>query len=168
MAMRNLLKVLLIVLYLLAGYGQYFERLADLGESSALLLASYLGLFAILALALLLAAFIRNDAWRWSWAVLLAAGGIFCDSYIRISGSYLTYSIFVSHFYSVSAIDEAILQYWPTIRVSLALGLMLLAGLGMRPALSVALRPAPEHSNAPLPRAPAVGRAFVLACALAP
>jgi glucan phosphoethanolaminetransferase (alkaline phosphatase superfamily) len=132
--MRNALKVLLIVLYLLAGYDQYLQRLADLENSGLFLRASYVGLFSLLALSLLLTAFIRSDVLRWFFAVLFATAAVFCDSYIRITGSYLTYSIFVSHLYSASAIDEALLQYLPSVLTATGLALLLLLGVGMRPA----------------------------------
>lgn len=136
--MRNAVKVLLIVLYVLSGYEQYLDRLADLEISAFFLRASYVGLFSILTVGLFAGAFVRNDAVRWLTAALFTAGGVFCDSYIRIAGTYLTYSIFISHFYSAGALDEAILQYWPSMATSLALGLLLLVGIGLRPSTSKA------------------------------
>ncbi len=163
MAMRNVVKFLLIVLYVLAGYEQYLDRLADLEESAFFLQASYVGLFTVLALALLGGAFIRNDMLRWLTATLFAAGGIFCDSYIRIAGTYLTYSIFISHFYSAGAIDEAFMQYWPSIAAAAGWGLTLLLGMGLRPGPSW-IRSAPTRSRRMLGMA--LGLAPFLALAL--
>ena len=131
--MRNWVKILLIVLFLLVAREQYVRRLIDL-QYSAALTAAYAGLFAALALSLFLTAFIRNDLLRWFFACLFTVAAVFCDSYNRIAGDYLSYSIFVSQIYSFAFVTEALQQYWHSVLWATASALLLLAGLGLRPA----------------------------------
>jgi glucan phosphoethanolaminetransferase (alkaline phosphatase superfamily) len=129
---RNAIKLFLIGLYLASGYKQYAERLADLSLSPALT-GSYLALFATLAGCLLVSAFIHQGLVRWSLAILFTASAVFCDSYIRITGDYLTYSMFVSQLHSAAFLDEALEQYRASILASVGWGMSLLLGLGLQP-----------------------------------
>src|SRR3546814_11377702 len=76
--MKFPLKELLIILYLGAGYGAIGERTASLGASPALVL--YAGLFAILTLGLLLAAYVASTPLRIAYALILSASSLFLDS----------------------------------------------------------------------------------------
>jgi hypothetical protein len=72
---------------------------------------------------------------------VFAISALFCDSYIRITGDYLTYSIFVSQLHSAVFVDEALRQYWSSIFPATLWATVLLVGLGMRPAPRAAQRP---------------------------
>ncbi|MHC6225747.1 sulfatase-like hydrolase/transferase [Pseudomonas sp. X10] len=130
--MRGYIKGLLLVIYLASFHDYYFERLQALGFGLPLML--YLGVFAVLVLALLLSAWIRLAALRWSVAVVFSASALFFDAYTHITDSYLTYSAFVSMVYSGGFIGEALQQYHAAILLALAKAWLLLLGIGLRPA----------------------------------
>src|SRR3546814_16862666 len=92
--MKCPLKELLIILYLGAGYGAIGERTASLGASPALVL--YAGLFAILTLGLLLAAYVASTPLRIAYALILSASSLFLDSTERIMGQRLPSAAFRS------------------------------------------------------------------------
>src|SRR3546814_14198105 len=106
--MKFPLKELLIILYLGAGYGAIGERTASLGASPALVL--YAGLFAILTLGLLLAAYVASTPLRIAYALILSASSLFLDSTERIMGQRLTYDPFIhllnSHGFACDPVDQ--------------------------------------------------------------
>jgi len=130
--MRAYLKGLLLLGYLACFHDATGERLQALGMSPALVL--YTGVFVVLALGLWLAAQIRHGGLRWVVALVFFASAVFFDAYTRITASYLTYSAFISMVYSGGFIQEALVQYHDAIVLALARGLLLLFGVGLRPA----------------------------------
>jgi hypothetical protein len=131
--MRNGFKALLVVLSLAAGYEHSFARLAQLSTSSVWMAAAYLGLLALLSLALLAAAFVRNPLLRWSYAVLFAGGATFWDANLYVTGEFPTYDAFVSQIDAFSFVNEALNYYWQSIVSAAASALLLLVGIGLRP-----------------------------------
>jgi len=129
--MRGWIKLLLLLVYLASFHAYYRERIEALGIGLPLVL--YLGVFAVLALALLLAAFSRPGWLRWSMALAFTVSAIFLDAYNRITDSYLTYSAFVSMVYAGGFVQEALQQYHYAITLAAARALLLLLGLGLRP-----------------------------------
>ncbi|PWB35145.1 sulfatase [Pseudomonas sp. SDI] len=129
--MRGIIKGVLLVSYLASFYGYYLERVQALGVSTAIVL--YAGMFAVLVLALWLAANIRQGGLRWPVALVFFASAVFFDAYTQITADYLTYSAFVSMVYSGGFIGEAFDQYHRVILAALAKALLLLLGLGLKP-----------------------------------
>jgi len=130
--MRAYLKSLLLIAYLACFHEAIVERLQALGVGLALVL--YLGVFLVLASGLWLVAQVRPGVLRWLLALVLFASAVFFDAYARITASYLTYSAFISLVYSGGFIQEAFAQYHDAILLALARGLLLLFGIGLRPA----------------------------------
>ena len=130
--MRNWSKTALLLIYLASFHGAYQERVEALGLGVPLLM--YLGLFVVLAGALLVAARIPVAGLRWAVALAFAISGFFFDAYTRITDSYLTYSAFVSMVYAGGFIQEALQQYHYAISLAFAQSLLLLLGIGLRPA----------------------------------
>lgn len=129
--MTRYLKELLLFLYLLLSYSAYLERFDAMGLSLALVL--YAGMFTVLALTLWLCAYIRSTLLRHLFAVVMFFSAVFFDVYTRVTADYLTYSSFVSLVYSAGFIQESLDQYQAVILASLARGLLLLLGLGLKP-----------------------------------
>ncbi|SEM52795.1 Phosphoethanolamine transferase for glucans (OPG), alkaline phosphatase superfamily [Pseudomonas sp. ok272] len=129
--MTRYLKELLLFLYLLLSYSAYLERFDAMGLSLALVL--YAGMFTLLALTLWLCAYIRPTLVRHLFAVVMFCSAVFFDVYTRVTAGYLTYGSFVSLVYSAGFIQESLDQYQPVILASLARGLLLLLGLGLKP-----------------------------------
>ncbi|MBJ9976487.1 sulfatase-like hydrolase/transferase [Pseudomonas sp. S75] len=129
--MRGWIKSGLLLAYLASFHGYYFERIQALGLGLPLLL--YLGLASGLAVALLLAAWIRPGWLRWPLALAFAVGGLFFDAYLRITDSYLTYSAFVSMVYAGGFVHEAFQQYHQAIMLAAASATLPLVGIGLRP-----------------------------------
>lgn len=129
--MRGWIKLLLMLVYLASFHAYYRERIESLGIGLPLVL--YLGVFALLALALLLTAFTRPGWLRWALALAFTISAIFLDAYNRITDAYLTYSAFVSMVYAGAFVQEALQQYHYAITLAAARALLLLFGLGLRP-----------------------------------
>ncbi|KXG81347.1 sulfatase-like hydrolase/transferase [Pseudomonas mosselii] len=129
--MRGWIKLLLLLVYLASFHAYYRERIEALGIGLPLVL--YLGVFALLALALLLTAFTRPGWLRWALALAFTISAIFLDAYNRITDAYLTYSAFVSMVYAGAFVQEALQQYHYAITLAAARALLLLFGLGLRP-----------------------------------
>lgn len=129
--MRGWIKLLLLLVYLASFHAYYRERIEALGIGLPLVL--YLGVFALLALALLLTAFTRPGWLRWALALAFTISAIFLDAYNRITDAYLTYSAFVSMVYAGAFVQEALQQYHYAITLAAARVLLLLFGLGLRP-----------------------------------
>ncbi|EJL01867.1 MULTISPECIES: sulfatase-like hydrolase/transferase [Pseudomonas] len=135
--MARYLKELLLVLYLLKGYGYYLERLDALGLGFATLL--YGAMFALLVAALWLSACIRQTLVRHVFALAMFVSAVFFEVYTRVTDSYLTYSQFVSMVYSGGFIQEAAYQYRDVIISAAASGLLLLFGIGLKPRRSLSM-----------------------------
>ncbi|QXI40779.1 sulfatase-like hydrolase/transferase [Pseudomonas xantholysinigenes] len=129
--MRGWIKISLLLIYLISFHVYYRERIEALGIGLPLVL--YLGMFAILVAALLLAAFTRLGWLRWGLAVVLAVSAVFLDAYDRITDSYLTYSAFVSMVYAGGFVQEALQQYHYAITLAAGRAMLLLLGVGLRP-----------------------------------
>lgn len=129
--MRRTIKIVLVVVVLAASYEQYLPRLTDLMASSAPATAAYLGLFAVLSLALLASAFIANSVLRWALAILFTAAAVFNDTYYRATHEFLTYDIFVSLVDGSTFANEAWQQYRITVLWAFLFALPLLIGMGM-------------------------------------
>ena len=125
------LKPLLLLAYLFSGYDYYSARLMELQGAVATLL--YLGLFAVLLVCLLLAAYSRPAPLRWIYALALYGAAVFFDAYHRVTVDYLTYAQFVSLLHSHAFIDEAYQQFRDSILRAGTTGLLLLFGIGLRP-----------------------------------
>jgi hypothetical protein len=149
------LKELLIILYLAAGYGAVGDRIGSLGPSLPLLL--YLGLFGFLTACLLLAAYVRNPALRWGYAVILSASALFLDSSERILGDHLSYDAFINLLNSAGFAGDALGQHRAPIASAAFGALLLFAGIALKP------RRAPPLPLAAVAVAPIAGVAFLAA-----
>ncbi|MDO7897042.1 sulfatase-like hydrolase/transferase [Pseudomonas citrulli] len=135
--MGRYLKELLLVLYLVRGHEYYLDRLGALGLGFATLLFG--AMFAVLVVALWLAAHIRQALVRHLFALLMFVSAVFFEVYTRVTDSYLTYSQFVSLVYSGGFIQEAAYQYRAVIISAMAAGLLLLLGIGLKPRRRLAI-----------------------------
>ncbi|MBM7407092.1 MULTISPECIES: sulfatase-like hydrolase/transferase [Sphingomonas] len=135
--MRTTAKLLLILIYLLTGAGGIAERLQSLGLSPGLPI--YLGLFGLLALALVAAAFTRPWALRWALATLLCAAAFFLDSYEAITREPMSYDAFINMWNSAASAPEAIDQHAGAMAGTFARSLLLFAGLVLPPQGSLRL-----------------------------
>ena len=133
------LKEILIVLYLISGYGAIADRIASLGHSLSLLL--YVGLFAYLSLCVILAAYVRNHAVRLTYALILFVSGVFLNSYESIASGPLTYDAFINMVNSSGFAGEAFDQHHRSIIWAVLTGLLLLAGIAIRPSRKPPLPP---------------------------
>lgn len=124
-------KELLLVAYLIKNYDDYFERISAIGLVFTLVL--YAGMFFVLTVALFLTAYIRQAPIRYAFALTFFISGVFFEVYTRVTADYMTYSSFLSMVYSGGFIDEAAYQYRYVIGGSLASGLLLLFGIGLKP-----------------------------------
>ncbi|MCG7348626.1 sulfatase-like hydrolase/transferase [Sphingomonas sp. ACRSK] len=129
--MRTTAKLLLILVYLLTGAGGIAERLQSLGLSPGLPI--YLGLFGLLALALVAAAFTRPWALRWALATLLCAAAFFLDSYEAITREPMSYDAFINMWNSAASAPEAIDQHAGAMAGTFARSLLLFSGLVLPP-----------------------------------
>lgn len=129
--MARYLKELLLVLYLIRGYDYYLDRLAALGIGLATVLFALM--FVALVVALWMTAYIRQTLVRHLFALAMFVSAVFFEVYARVTDSYLTYSQFVSLVYSGGFIQEAAWQYREVIVSSVAAGLLLLLGIGLKP-----------------------------------
>ncbi|WP_030132112.1 sulfatase-like hydrolase/transferase [Pseudomonas sp. QTF5] len=129
--MIRYLKELLLVLYLLKNYDDYFDRLTALGIGYPVVL--YGGMFVALTVALFMTAYIRQTLIRHLFALAMFASAVFFDVYTHVTAGYMTYSSFVSLVYSGGFIQEAALQYRDAIISGMVSGLLLLFGIGLKP-----------------------------------
>lgn len=129
--MRFPLKELLIILYLAAGYAAIGERIASLGVSAGLVL--YAGLFGLMTLSLLFAAYVAGTPLRLAYALILAASSLFLDSTERIMGEHLTYDAFINLLNSIGFAGDALDQHGGSILWSMPSALLLFAGVALKP-----------------------------------
>jgi hypothetical protein len=124
-------KELAIIVYLALGYGAVGERIASLGVSASL--GFYMGLFSILSVSIVAAAYVRNRYLRSIYALLLAGSALFLDTTERVLGDHLTYDQFVTLLNSFGAAGEAADQYRAALLSALPAALLLLAGVSLKP-----------------------------------
>ncbi|MBB3910046.1 sulfatase-like hydrolase/transferase [Sphingomonas desiccabilis] len=129
--MRTTAKLLLILLYLLTGASGIAERLQSLGLSPGLPI--YLGLFGLLALALVAAAFTRPWTLRWGLATLLCAAAFYLDSYEAITREPMSYDAFINMWNSAASAPDAVDQHAGALAGTLARSVLLFAGLVLQP-----------------------------------
>ena len=125
------LKELLILLSLAGSYAAIGERLASVGLTASLL--AYLGLFALLAACLLLAAQVRIPLLRWCYALIFAAAAFYLESYERITSEHLTYDAFINLLHSSQFAAEAARQHRALLIGALVNPLLLFAGIALKP-----------------------------------
>ena len=130
-------KDLLILVSIAGGYPAIVKRIGLLELDLSLLL--YTALFAMLLSCLLLAAYVRNVALRFGYAVLLAASAFFLDCFERITGEHLTYDAFINMVNSAGFAEDAIQQHWGATLWSALIALLLLAGIALPPRASFRL-----------------------------
>lgn len=150
--MKPLVKPILIALFLAAGGAAVAERVASLGASPGL--ALYAGLFALLALALLLTAWIESVVVRTLYGLVLAGAAAFLGAYGAVSGDFLGYDAFLTMTGSTDSTADAVIQNGRPIVLGAAPALLLFAAIAW-----------PPHRPAPLPQ-PALIAAAPLAVAL--
>lgn len=147
--MRHIpLKEALVLLSLAVGYDAVGERLASLGLTASLLL--YVGLFGLLAICLLLAAQVRNTGLRMAYALILAGGALYLESYQRITSEHLSYDAFINLWNSSEFAADAARQHAPTIGRALLSPLLLLIGIAIEPRRTL---PVPRFAAAAAPLA---------------
>jgi hypothetical protein len=129
--MRFPLKEILILLYLAAGYGAVWDRLASLGLAPEA--ALYLGLFGLLTFCLLLASYVASTPLRLLYALILSGSAMFLDSTQRIMGEPLSYEVFINLVNSTGFAGEALSQHGASILRSLPASLLLFAGIALKP-----------------------------------
>ncbi len=103
-----------------------------LGLSPGLLI--YAGLYVLLALCLWGAAMIRQPVLRWGWAALFALTTILLGSFQAAAADAMSYETFISMLQSAGFIDDAFAQYGGPIAWASANALLLLVGVGLKPA----------------------------------
>jgi glucan phosphoethanolaminetransferase (alkaline phosphatase superfamily) len=137
--MRNAVKLLLILVYLLTGSRMAGERIASLGLAPGL--AIYLGLYLLLALALAAAAFTRPWVLRWAVAALLSIAAFYLDAYEAILREAMSYDAFINMLNSASSAPDAVHQHGGTMLGALARSLLLFAGIAVRPTRGLRFAP---------------------------
>jgi len=125
------LKLLLVLLYLAWDYQAVWERVASLGPSVALI--AYLALYAVLAVALMAAAFIPGHTLRIGFAALLAAGSITLHSYEWATGSPLTYDAFETMVASRGDAADAMSQHGGSLWQAIGAAAILFAAIALPP-----------------------------------
>lgn len=130
--MKPFVKPILIALYLATGGAAVAERAAALGPALGLIL--YAGLFALLALALLLTAWIGRTAVRILYGLLLAGAAAFLGAYAQVSGDFLHYDAFLTMTGSAGSAGDALVQHWRPILTGAAPALLLFAAIAWPPA----------------------------------
>lgn len=129
---RSLIKTALIVAALAFETPAIWARIAMLGVTPGL--PVYIGLYVFLALCLGGAAMIRQPVLRWGWAILFAAATIFLGSFQTAAADAMSYETFISMLQSAGFIDDAVAQYRRPIAWASANALLLLVGIGLKPA----------------------------------
>lgn len=125
------IKEALLLLYLALGWPQIVARMQSLGVSAAL--GAYLGLFALLALALWLASRIARNWLRWPIAILLFASAAFMTANERITGQHFTYESFLNMLGAAGFVGDAVAQHGGQMVMAGAMALPLLLAIGLPP-----------------------------------
>ncbi|MBZ9781713.1 sulfatase-like hydrolase/transferase [Pseudomonas sp. REP124] len=129
--MIRYLKEILMAVSFATHYDYYFSRISALGVGFPLMLFG--GMFVVLTVALLMAAYVRQTLIRHCLALVIFASAVFFDVYSRVTADYLTYSSFVSLVYSGGFIEEALYQYRDAIISGVLTSLPLLVGIALKP-----------------------------------
>lgn len=125
------LKILLFLLYLACDYRSIVDRIVSL-ELSPFLIA-YIGLYALLAVALISAAFIPNTIARISVALAFACASIMLQSYVWTTHSPLDYDSFETMVASSGDMGEAVAQYGDILLRALLAASLLFAAIALPP-----------------------------------
>jgi len=132
------LKELLILVYLAAGCLGVAARIASFGASPEMLF--YFGLYGLLAISLLLTAYVENNALRCIYALLLFASAVFGQSVEQITDEPLTYDSFINLFNSIGFAGDALDQHMRPMAWAVLGALPLLAGIALKPRRAPALQ----------------------------
>ncbi|MEO5587089.1 MAG: sulfatase-like hydrolase/transferase, partial [Novosphingobium sp.] len=152
--MKVPIKALLVLVSVAAGYQAAADRIGSLGLSIGLLL--YFGIFACLALCLVLAAYVRSTILRGTYALLLAVSALSLTAYERITREQLSYDAFINLFNSAGFVDEALSQHASAILGGIGISLLLFGAIVAPPRLKP-----PKWALAPA--APLIGTALLSA-----
>lgn len=129
--MSRYIKEILILSYCFAEYQGFFARLTDLGFSLAG--AAYVVLFILIMIGVLAAAYISSTITRVVFAIAIYSSAVSFDIYERITGQLLSYNAFISLLNARDFIGSVLFQHSSHIIIASASGLILLAGIVMRP-----------------------------------
>ncbi|WP_321325085.1 sulfatase-like hydrolase/transferase [uncultured Parasphingorhabdus sp.] len=134
--MQNRLKYLLLGLFLLAGAGEIWRRLAMLAspEIQPAGLVAFAGLFVLCTISLTGFALVRNGWLRWPLALLLAAGSLLVDGYQWAVGDFMDYESFVTMVESAGDIGSAVAQQGGVLALATGRAALLLFAVGLQPA----------------------------------
>jgi hypothetical protein len=128
---RGPTKELLIALSLLLGGAAAAERLQSLGLSAATL--AYMGLYAALCIALLLAAYTANWVLRLLYALIFAASALFLDSFEGATSEHLSYDAYINMVQSAGFAGDAVAQHARPIAWAGLAALLLFVGMALPP-----------------------------------
>ncbi|HEX8383363.1 MAG TPA: sulfatase-like hydrolase/transferase [Sphingomonas sp.] len=129
--MKFPVKELLVAASLATGGGAIVERIASLGASPSLVV--YAGLYAALALSLVLAGHIRGAVLRIGCALVLGVSGFVFDASERIMGDHLNYDAFINLLNSMGFADDAVAQHGGLMLGALVGPALLFAGIALPP-----------------------------------
>ena len=129
--MRFYIESLFIIIYVLKDYDIYIARLIDLDSLFAI--TAYISLFLIVLSGLIFISLIQNNKLRILFGVVIYISVVFYDVYQSISSDFLTYNTFITLLNASGFIGEALEQYFLTISHSLITGLLILAGILLKP-----------------------------------
>ncbi|MEO9468213.1 sulfatase-like hydrolase/transferase [Parasphingorhabdus sp.] len=133
--MRNIWKLLLILLSLLLGGWEVVRRIEMLSTPEVQLtgLVAYAVLFITCLISAIGAAFIVRPSLRWLLAILLASGSWLVDGYQWVVGDFMAYDAFVTMMQSAGDLGSAFQQQWPVMLLAATKAGLLLVGVGLRP-----------------------------------
>lgn len=147
-------KELLLALWVLTGAAGIGERIGSLGASPGLIL--YAGLFGLLLLCLLAAAYVRSLYVRLPLALILAASAFYLVSFERITSEHMTYDAYINMLNSAGFAGDAVAQHGVPMLSAFLLSALLFAGIAWPPRRAL---PKPMLAAA----APAAGVALLAA-----
>ncbi|HHL18760.1 MAG TPA: sulfatase [Thiothrix sp.] len=125
------LKILFLTIVILSSYDIYFQRLDKI--DSVVSAVFYSGVFLLLFMLFISAAYIKNNGIRLFYAVLFFVAFLIEDGYFGIMGYFLSYSGFISLLEAVGFAGDAFSQFYQEILVTLLLGICVLLGVVLPP-----------------------------------
>lgn len=125
------LKAILILLVIASSYRQVIFRVGQILHASSFIM--YCALFFFLLAALLASSRIKSTPLRCLWGALFFLSYVLNDSFYAITGDFFNYSSFIMLVESAGFMSEAVTQYVNPLAVSVAKGLVLLAGIVIKP-----------------------------------
>jgi len=151
------IKVILVIIAVLSGYQIYMHRFLNLHEGivSGVI---YVGLFLVLCLVIIIAAYIKNNLVRVLYALILSSAFIFNATYVRAMNDFLTYPSFISLINARGFIGDAFTQFYEPFIASVIAGLYLFTGIALKPAYRL---PLPHIVSAFSPVFPILATAFL-------